>query len=53
MLPHPLSNFEKQKYYQNYAKQNSKNETRFNGVYSRDNLRDKTKDGVYTVNLDE
>ena len=30
MLPHPLTNFEIQKYY--------KNETKFNGVYSRDNL---------------
>ena len=30
MLPYPLSNFEKQKYYQN--------EPIFNGVYSRDNL---------------
>ena len=30
MSPHPLTNFEIQKYYQN--------EPRFNGVYSRDNL---------------
>ena len=30
MLSHPLTNFEKQKYYQN--------EPRFNGVYSRDNV---------------
>ena len=30
MPPHPLTNFEIQKYYQN--------EPRFNGVYSRDNL---------------
>ena len=30
MPPHPLTNFEKQKNYQN--------EPRFNGVYSRDNL---------------
>ena len=29
MPPHPLTNFEIQKYYQN--------QTRFNGVYSRDN----------------
>ena len=29
MLPHPLTNFETQKYYQN--------ESRYNGVYSRDN----------------
>ena len=29
------------------------NESRFNGVYSRDNLPNKIKDGVYVVNLDE
>ena len=44
MLPHPLTNFEIQKYYQN--------EPRFNGVYSRDNLT-KIKDGAYIINLDE
>ena len=44
MLPHPLTNFEIQKYYQN--------EPRFNGVYSRDNL-PKLKDGAYVINLDE
>ena len=44
MPPHPLTNFEIQKYY--------KNEPRFNGVYSRDNL-PKTKDGAYVINLDE
>ena len=32
MPPHPLTNFEIQKYYQN------QNEPRFNGVCSRDNL---------------
>ena len=42
--PHPLSNFEIQKYYEN--------ESRFNGVYSRDNL-PKIKDGAYIINLDE
>ena len=42
---HPLTNFEIQAYYQN--------EPRFNGVYSRDNLPDKIKDGVYVINLDE
>ena len=42
--PHPLTNFEIQKYY--------KNEPRFNGVYSRDNL-PKIKDGAYVINLDE
>ena len=44
MLPHPLTNFEIQKYYQD--------EPRFNGVYSRDNL-PKIKDGAYVINLDE
>ena len=44
MLPHPLTNFEIQKYYQD--------EPKFNGVYSRDNLT-KKKDGVYVINLDE
>ena len=44
MPPHPLTNFEIQKYYQN--------ELRFNGVYSRDNL-PKIKDGAYIINLDE
>ena len=44
MLPHPLTNFEIQKYYQN--------EPRFNGAYSRDNL-PKIKDGAYIINLDE
>ena len=44
MPPHPLTNFEIQKYYQN--------QPRFNGVYSRDNL-PKTKDGDYVINLDE
>ena len=41
---HPLTNLEIQKYY--------KNEPRFNGVYSRDNL-SKIKDGAYIINLDE
>ena len=41
--PHPLTNFEMRIYYQN--------EPRFNGVYSRDNLSDKIKDGAYAVNL--
>ena len=44
MPPHPLTNFEILKYYQN--------ESRFNGVYSRDNLQ-KIKDGAYIINLDE
>ena len=45
MPPHPLTNFEIQKYYQN--------EPRFNGVFSRDSLPDKMNDGVYVINLDE
>ena len=44
MPPHPLVNFEIQKYYQN--------EPRFNGTYSRDNL-PQIKDGAYIINLDE
>ena len=42
MSPHPLTNFEKQKCYQNKPK--------FNGSYSRNNL-PKIKDGGYLVNL--
>ena len=45
MKPHPLTNFEIQKYYEN--------EPRFNGVFSRDNLLKKIKDGTYVINLDE
>ena len=45
MPPHPLINFEIQKYYQN--------EPRFNGVYSRNNLPKQIKDGAYVINLDE
>ena len=44
MPPHPLSNFEIQKYYYN--------ELKFNGVYSRENL-PKIKNGPYVVNFDE
>ena len=40
MPPHPLTNFEIQKYYQNEAK--------FNGVYSRNNL-SKIKDRAYVI----
>ena len=43
--PHPLTNFEIQKYYES--------ELRFNGVYSRDNLSFEIKDGTYIINLDE
>ena len=45
MPPHPLTNFEIQKYYEN--------EPRFNGVFSRDNIPKKIKDGAYLINLDE
>ena len=50
MPPHPLTNFEIQKYY--------KNEPRFNGVFSRNNLPEynsieKIKDKAYIINLDE
>ena len=44
MLPHPLTNFEIQKSYQN--------EPKFNVVYSRNNL-PKIKDGAYVINPDE
>ena len=45
MPPHPLTNFEIQKYYQN--------EPRFNGLFSRNNVPRKTKDGAYIINLEE
>ena len=45
MPPHPLINFKIQKYYQN--------EPKFNGVFSRNNLPKKIKDGAYVINLDE
>ena len=45
MLPYPLTNFEIQKYY--------KNEPRFNGVFSGNNLPKKVNDGAYTISLDE
>ena len=43
--PHPLTNFEIKAYY--------KNEPRFNGVFSRDNLPNTIKNGAYVINLDE
>ena len=43
MLPHPLTNFEIQKYYQT--------EPKVNGLFSRNNL-SKIKDGAYVINLD-
>ena len=45
ILPHPLTNFEIQKYY--------KNDPRFNGAFSRNNSPKKIKDGAYIINLDE
>ena len=42
--PHPLTNFEIEKY---------QNEPRFNGVFARDNLPKKIKDGTYVINLDQ
>ena len=40
-----LANFKIQRYYEN--------EPRFNGVFSRNNLPLKIKDGAYVINLDE
>ena len=45
MPPHPLTNFGIQKYF--------KNEPRFNGAFSRNNLPKKIKNGVYVINFDE
>ena len=45
MLPHTLRNFEIQLYYQN--------QPRFKGIFSRDNLPKKIKDGAYVINLNE
>ena len=44
MPPHPLTNFEIQKYNQNIP--------RFNSVYSRDNLQE-IRGGAYVINLQE
>ena len=44
MSPHPLTNFEIQKYYQSEPKSND--------VYSKNNL-PKIKDRPYVINLDE
>ena len=43
MTPHSLTNFEIEAYY--------KNDRGFNGVYSKDNLPHKIKDGAYVINL--
>ena len=45
MPPHPLTNFEIKDYYEN--------ESRFNGVCSRDNLPETIKNGACIINLDE
>ena len=45
MPPHPLTNFEIQKYYNN--------KPRFNGGFLRNNLPKEIKDGAYVINLDE
>ena len=45
MPPHPLTNFEIQKYFQN--------EPRFNVDYSRNNWPKKIKDAAYIISLDE
>ena len=45
MPPHPLKNFEIKEYHEN--------ESRFNGVYSRDNLSKTIKNGAYVLNHDE
>ena len=44
MPPLPLTNFEIQKYYHH--------EPRFNGVFSRDNMPKKIKDGTDVINLE-
>ena len=44
MPPHPLTNFEIKKYYEN--------ESKLNGVYSKNNLH-KERDRKYIINLDE
>ena len=45
MPPHPLTNFQIKKYYQN--------EPCFNRVYSRDNLPKRLKDWAFVINLHE
>ena len=43
--PHPLTNSETQEYYEN--------ESRFNEVFSRDNIPNSIKNGAYVINLEE
>ena len=45
MPPHPLTNFEIREYYEN--------ESKLNGVYSRDNLPKTIKNGAFAINFDE
>ena len=45
MPPHPLTNFEIQRYFQN--------KTKFNGAFSRNNFPKIIIDGAYVINLDE
>ena len=45
MPPHPLTNFEIQRYFQN--------KTKFNGAFSRNNFPKTIIDGAYVINLDE
>ena len=45
MPPHPLTNFEIKRNYQNLF--------RFNGIYSRNKFPKEIKDGAYATNLDE
>ena len=45
MPPHPVTNLEIRRYY--------RNEPRFNGVYSGDNLPKKIQNGAYVINLDK
>ena len=44
-MPHPWTNFEIEKYYQN--------KPRFDSFYSRDTIPDTIKDEAYVINLDE
>ena len=45
MLHYPERNFEIQRYYEN--------EPRVNGIYFKNNLPKKIKNGAYVINLDE
>ena len=45
MPPHPLTNLEIISYFSD--------ESRFNGIYSKNNLPKTIKNGAYVINLDE